>query len=226
MGQNNVMPYPSRFPLYGSAAAVVTPPTIGFVNVGNANGGTPAATAASVTYSPTAGNTVVAFLGLGAAPGTFSGVLDSASHALTAGAFINSGINVYLYCYYYTAPAGIVSFSASWTNATEWGLTVVEYSGVTSVNAGQSGNTNTGVSTTPSITNTTQDANDWIVAGLANHSLSNEISITTGNLRNMDAGSPINLTVADNTSATAGGVSIIGSQTSTAWAAVSIELRT
>ena len=212
-------------PLYHSATnVVITPPVIGFVNVAN-NNSSDGASSGSATYSPVAGNTVIAFLAL-AGVNAISTFVDSKGNSLTAGGSV-VGATISLYCYYYTAPSGVTSFSASWTNTPSWNLTVVEYSGVTSINAAQAGNTNTGSDTSPTITNTSQDANDWIVAGLANHHLNNEISITVGNLRNKDAGVPSNLTVADNTSASPGSVTITGSQTTaTAWAAVSIELRT
>lgn len=203
-----------------------TASAIEFVGVANSTSGAVEGESATVTYSPTVGNTVVVFVGVSGNPGSMV-VTDSKSATLSAGASINNGTGQYLYCFYYTATSGVTSFTASWTEGLYWAFTVVEYSGVTSINAGLSGNTNTGNSALPSITNTTQDANDWLVVGLANVSLaSNDITITTGNQRNSDAASEVYLAVGDNTAATAGSVTVAGSQASAAWTAVSIELRT
>lgn len=194
---------------------------IAFVG-GATNGSSTAVTTLSVTYSPAAGNTVIVSISTGGAPGAGS-CSDSNSASLTQGPSIANTDTVVMF--YYTAGSGVTSLTANWTTARIANISVVEYSGVGSVNAALAGNTASGTSAAPSITVTTQDNNDWVVASFV--TVLQTMTTTTGTQREQVAigGNP-RLTTADNTVATAGSVTIAGTITSAAWAVALIELRT
>jgi hypothetical protein len=178
------------------------------------------ATSRSVTYTPAGtGDIVVLVL---AASGTLGTVTctDSNSVSLTAGpATINGSQAVEIF--YYRVPTSVpTSFSCSWTTSRAAVLLAGDYSGVASVNAAPTGDTNTGSSTTPTSSPTITKSNDWIVGGTSE---ANAPSSNTGNLRESN-GATRNAALGDNTSATVGSVTFSVTQTTGAWATVGIEL--
>jgi hypothetical protein len=174
----------------------------------------------SVTYSPTAGNTLVVFVGINVSNAGLT-VVDNLSNSLTAGPTLTLGTSISSSCHYYTVPSGVTSITASWTTNRECGIVVLEYSGVVAVNASLSGNAVDGTSASPSITVTSQDANDYIVAGFV---CSQVFTMSTGTQRQHVASGTHNY-CGDNTSSTAGSITLGGSQTSANWIALAIELR-
>lgn len=176
-------------------------------------------TTGSITYSPTPGNIVCLFLSGSVAISNVS-VVDSNGNSLAAGT-VAGGL---VFPFYYTATTGVTSFTASWTTTATVNIVLEEYSGaIGGVNASLAGNTATGVGTTATITVTTQDNNDWVVAGLA--AINQVITITVGNQRQASASGASKLKLADNTVASAGSVSITGTLTSATWAIALLELR-
>ena len=194
--------------------------------VGGAATNFAAATSATLTYAPTLGNIVCAFFAPNSAVSALT-VKDSGGVVLTSGPTATFGAAVdNASAWFYTASAGVTKFIASWTTSRASVFGVEEYSGVTGgVNGALAGSAATGTSAAPSITVTTQDNNDFVVAGL--FSGANAITVTTGTQRQSATGAAtIKLDIADNTAASAGAVTIAGTiTTSIAWAALALELR-
>ena len=179
-------------------------------------------TTITATYSPTAGNQIVAWVDTGAAVTGLS-CADNNSHALTPGPTVTiSGVN--LAGFYGTAITGATSYVCSWTTSTTPSITLEEYSGVSSVNATLSGNTASGSTSPATITVTTQDNNDWIVGGLA--ASSQTLTVTVGNSRQAVTTTAVRQVLVDNTVATAGSLTLTATLTNANWAAAVIELRT
>jgi len=187
---------------------------------GAKNDATGSVTTITVTYSPTAGNTLVIFLET--APVSGGSCADNNSNALTVGPTISA--TEYQSSYYGTAITGATSYTCTWTTSTEAGIVLGEYSGVSSVNASLSGNTNSGNSATASVTVTTQDANDWIACGLGDSS--DMLTGSVGTQREQVAASTKKITLVDNTSSSAGSLTCAATLTSTGWVGIALELRT
>lgn len=181
---------------------------------GATNNSASGVTTLSVTYSPTNGNTVVLFVNTGGAVTALT-VQDSGSHALSAGPVQGN-----LACFYYTAGAGVTSFTASWTTSQQVGIALEEYSGA-SVNTSFSSNHASGFSASDTISIPIVVANNWIVSALAS---ANTITGTVGNQRQQITASTARITIVDNTSASIGNVTCTGTLTSASWAAVGLEL--
>lgn len=176
----------------------------------------------TVTYAATSGNVVCIFPNF---PGTMGAmtVKDNLGTALTAGpTATNTSV---ITSFFYTAGSGVTSFVTSWTTSRAIALAVGEYSGVTNgVNAGLSGNSVIGTSTSVAIAVTTQDNNDWIVAGLGTGAQT--LTITQGTEREQVTVNTARVTLADNTAATAGLVTVGGTiLVSSLWTALALELR-
>ena len=174
----------------------------------------------TATYSPTAVSVITLWL-VNAATASGMACADNNSHALTAGPTITNVL--ILTGFYGTTIAGATSYTCTWTTSGAASITLEEYSGVSSVNASLSGNTNSGTSGTATITATTQDNNDWFVCGLM---ASNQtLTVTVGNSRQPVTTGGLRQVLADNTVATAGSLTCTATLTSAAWAAAVIELR-
>jgi len=187
------------------------------------------AVSATVTYSPTAGNTVVCYLqtsSSGAAPVT---VVDNNGNALTAGAVQQTGVGNISRLFYGVAITGATSYKASWTGigSVAW-LDILEYAGVGSVDSAFSG-TNSTVSTGTTVTWTARiNANNaWLIACFGD-SAATSWTATNGNLRvNQIAGAPSGQRTAcmDNTAALAGLVTCSATKSvNAAWSVVAIAL--
>jgi hypothetical protein len=181
------------------------------------------AATATCTYSPTSGHAVLVFVGLASLSTSTVTCVDSASNPLTAGPFFNPGTPT-VASFYYTAPAGITSFTVNWTGGTTTAsVSVVEYSGVVGISAPLTQNNVTN-STTPTISVTTLHNNDFIVAGIS--SSANTTTITTGTSRQQETTGTAKLVVADNTSATPASVTIAGTNAGGFSTEAAIELTT
>lgn len=176
------------------------------------------------TYTPTAGNTVIVFLSV-ISSATNVTCKDNNNHFLTAGPTATNGTTHLFSFYMLGSNSGATSFICNWTTTGICSITVEEYSGVSLINAGLAGNSTTGTSAIASITVTTEDNNDWIVCGLVD--AGNTLTASTGNSRQqVIAGTSARQILMDNTVVTAGSVTCSATLTSSAWAAVAIELRT
>lgn len=176
----------------------------------------------TVTYAATSGNIVCVFPNFPGTPGAMT-VKDNLGTALTAGpTATNTSV---ITSFYYTAGSGVTSFVTSWTTTRAFAIGVGEYSGVTNgVNAGLAGNSVIGTSTSVAISVTTQENNDWIVAGFG--TAAQTLTITQGTEREQVITSIDRVTLADNTAATAGVVTVSGTiLASTVWTALALELR-
>ena len=104
---------------------------------------------------------------------------------------------------------------------------VAQYSGVGALGLT---NTNSGTGTAPTVSVTTQDNNNWVVAGFAHEGATGTLSAQTGTLRQVKvtSGSSVKGALTDNTSATPASVTnaVTATQTGTNWAAAALELRT
>src|SRR5438445_7074019 len=104
---------------------------------------------------------------------------------------------------------------------------VAQYSGVGALGLT---NTNSGTGTAPTVSVTTQDDNNWAVAGFAHEGATGTLSAQTGTLRQVKvtSGSSVKGALTDNTSATPASVTnaVTATQTGTNWAAAALELRT
>jgi hypothetical protein len=115
-----------------------------------------------------------------------------------------------------------VSVAFSGTN-TDSGLVAAAYTGVLGIGAFVSGG---GASGTHTLSLTTQDANNWVVAHFAVLDGATAITAGTGNLRQTDGDVSIQQGLVDNTAASASSVTCsLGAPTTTPWAAGALELR-
>jgi hypothetical protein len=120
----------------------------------------------------------------------------------------------------------ISSVTVTLSAGSVWVTTVNEYSGVVAIGQVTSA---TGSSANPSVSITLQDANDWVVMESASIGSDGVPTANTGNLRSANLTGSTSSDVAagacDNT-ASSGSVTCADSITSSAWAAIGIELRT
>jgi hypothetical protein len=183
------------------------------------------ATSITGTYTiSAAGDPMILFL---TASASITGISckDQNSNALTAGPVANQATAVNTYSFYGTTTSGATSYKCTWSVSSNASLTLEEYGCTPSctINASLSGNTAFGSSTSPSITVTTQDANDWVVCGFSE---TNALTVTAGTLRQSQGTSSVRAYLVDNTVAAAGSVSCSGTiGTSSGWAIALIELR-
>ncbi len=192
---------------------------------------TTGATTLTVAYSPTQGNCAVLFFITG---GTNTGITaqDNLLNNLTVGPTITlpsqgtgSGIPTFASFYQFPVPAGVTSYTVSWSPSRQASLVVEEYSNVAAVNASLTGNTNSGTSTTASITAATLINNAWLVCGLSNDN-SQSFTGTVGNSRQSTTTPTGRTILMDNTVVIAGNVTCtatVGS--SSPWGALAIQLQ-
>jgi hypothetical protein len=119
--------------------------------------------------------------------------------------------------------SALTAVTPTFTGQTNYNLSVEEYSGVSAVGVTQAA---TGTSTTPGVTVTTGDANDWLVAVTSSPGSAGVPTAGTGNLRDAAGTGSTAGAACDNTVAVAGSLSCTATITSGAWSAVGMELRT
>jgi hypothetical protein len=203
------------------AAATWTSTTASLITAvgGNTNTAAAGTNTVTVTYSPTAGNTVVVSLKLhGAVTGLT--VKDSHGTSLTAGPTVG---NFYTF-YQLSAASGTTGFVAAWTTNQASSMAVEEYSGVNAVNAALSGNTANATSATASITVTPNELGDVVVGtfGAQDPPASNTFTSTVGSQRQNITANQQPLILSDSTSSPA---TITATLTSAAWWGAAIGLR-
>lgn len=184
-------------------------------------------TTITCTFSPTAGNRTMVFFDSGAAiTGATVTCADNNSNALTAGPTQVTGASVNAKEFDAIAITGATSYTCSWTGGTSTAasMTAEDYSGSLGINRALSGNTATGTSGTASVSVTTEDANNWVICGIAG--IANTFTVTVGNQRQNQSTTSQKQVLLDNTSVLAGSVTCTATSTSQAWTAIAIELRT
>ena len=194
---------------------------IAFVTAANNNGA--AVDNLSATISPANGNTLVVVVALNGTAQTVSTVQDNNNSTTFASAnAVNNTNRVEVWsARNVTGSPTSVKVTLSASNL-DWAMSVGEYSGVAVV--GQNG-TNSGNSADPTISLTTVDANNWVVAGFC--TTTPAATSKTGNLRDATA-SPAVVADAlnDNTVAAPSSVTNAITHALAVWAAVALELRT
>jgi hypothetical protein len=182
--------------------------------------------ACTLAAPTTAGNTIVAGLTWSNASASINTVAGNATssyffpYAQVCGANSCSAILICRNC------ASLTSVTPNFTQSTQYNLSAEEYSGVAAIGITR---TATGTSTSPGITLTTGDPNDWLVAATSSPGSSGIPAAGTGNLENAARSGSSSSSVAgaacDNTVATPGSLSCSTTITSGAWSAVGVELR-
>jgi hypothetical protein len=208
-----------------------TPVISGITQVGgghNNTGANVAPTSLSINYSSSSGNTIVAVCALGNTLSSISSITDGGS-TWALRAFASSGTSVRSEIW--STPAGgsvaSSSFTINMAGGTPASCALEEYSGVLAL-----GNTafNQATSGTWSVTLATQDPNNYVVAGIGANSFygySNPFGTIeqSGGITGNPGSNFVEMSLLDNTAATASAVSN-GVITSPApWAAVALELR-
>jgi hypothetical protein len=180
----------------------------------------------AVTVTITAGRMVVVKCFTKVTGQTVSSVVDSGGSTYTklAGPIDDGTQVVEIWGTPATGSVASSSVTVTWTAGSgRKGAAVEEYSGVVAI-----GNvaTNSGTGTSPTVSLTTQDANNYVVAGL-NGDYDASITASVGTVRQtINAGTNLSAVLMDNTSASAGSVTCTGTQAvSAAWAAAAVELR-
>lgn len=176
-------------------------------------------TTITITYTPTAGNTVVLFLqsnGISAVT-----VQDNHGNALTAGAtsILNGGAQSRVF--YGTAAATVTGYTASWTTSSGMGISIEEYSGVISVSAALTGNTATG-SSSPATISQVVPANSMIVAGFDTRTSSP--TATVGTQRQISTAANPQHILMDNSTVGAQTLSCACTFTALTWSAAALVL--
>lgn len=166
---------------------------------GAANQANTNVTTLTVTYSPTAGNTVLLFFN---ANGAFTAltVQDNHGNTLTAGPTVNNVASFYQT----NVPAATTSYTATWTTGRQCSLAVEEYSGAPAVNP--VGNTASGTSTTGTVTLAITASNNFIVCGAGSPQTMAVSAGTTLRQQTLVGNTAAPLTLCDNTSASVGNV--------------------
>lgn len=194
-------------------------------NVATSGGSTTAATSGTCTsLVVTKGDLILVFIGTIAT--TITSVTDTANNKYSpASAFVNTGtVSGQLWKAWALTTTTIATITANF-GSSRWGMIATGYSGVPQTK--DFSGTATGSSATPSLTDTLEDANNWVVTGLCVRG-STTITANTGNLRTSRAGggttSP-GIAIVDNTAASGSVVTSI-TITSASWGATGEQFAT
>lgn len=219
---------------FTTTSVTTSPPpasAAGITKVGGAHNNTGVSTtpsSLSIPYSSGSGNTVVVTCALGSTASSIVSITDSGS-AWAQRAFVNgTGVRSEIW----STPAGgsvaSTSFTVSISGPVPTSCGLEEYAGVQSL-----GNTATSyaISGSWSISLTTQDPNNYVVAGLGANSYYGYTAVA-GTIEQLAGLTPnsgnnyVETALCDNTAATATSVSCASVSGPTAWAAIALELRT
>jgi len=199
---------------------------IAFVGGAFSTASTTAGTSKTISYTPAAGNTLIVFgFGVGVA---ISNVTDTAGNVYTRqNTDVTNSVTASIWA---TAPGKALTHASNvitvtFASSTRNTVVVVEYSGV---NAFGTAASNTGSSTTPTISITTHDNNNLIIAGMTRQGTSTWTA-NVGTLRENQAG-PGSTTpgggVVEHASATPASTTDTATISSSgSWAVQGIELR-
>jgi hypothetical protein len=201
---------------------------ISVVGGGRNNTGSATTTSLSINYSSHSSNTIVAVCALGNTAASISSITDNGSYwvlryAMNNGTAVRSEI--------WSTPAGgsvaSTSFTINMSGGTPASCALEEYAGVLALGNTSSAQGNSGVW---SVGLTTQDANNYVVAGIGANSYYG-YSNPTGTIRQAGVltGNPgndyVEMDLFDNTAATASGVTNGVVTAPAPWTAVALELR-
>lgn len=183
-------------------------------------------TTVTVTYTVTAGRCLVVLCASNTPSQTVTGITDTGGSSILSrvGPLSDSTQVVEIWSTSPTGSTSSTSITATWSDsAGRRSLIVLEFDGVTLL-----GNTatNSGTGTNPTVSLTTQDANNWVVANLLGD-FSNVITASVGTVRQTNqSGATTSQAGMTNTSASAGSVTCTGTQAeSDLWVAAALELR-
>jgi hypothetical protein len=188
-----------------------------------------AGVACTLGAATTANNTVVVSISLKTSTRTLTNLVGSnaAAYFMQVTPVTPNGANeaiVMNICF--NCPA-LTTVTPTLSGTSIYAISVEEYSGVSALGSWASA---TGTSTTPSVSITTIDSNNWIVAATSNLGNAGIPTAGTGNLRDANrtgtTSSFVAIAACDNTVASAGSVTCSDTITSGTWAAAAIELRT
>lgn len=202
---------------------------IAFVSGAVSSSSTSASTTKTISFTSVAGDTLIVFAaGVGV---NISGVADTAGnvYSLRAGPSTNT-VEGSLWG---TAPGAVktsaaITITVTFASSTRSNAGCAEYSGVKAY--GNVNNSATGSSTSPGAAVTTQDSNNFVVAGMSREGTSTWSTRSgVGTLRESIAGggsTTPGIGIADNTAASAGSVTVGATISSSgAWCACAVELR-
>jgi len=188
-----------------------------------------AGVACTLGAATTAGNTVVVGMSLKTPTRTITNMVGSAASAffMQITPVTPNGSSdgaVILICF---SCASLTTVTPTLSGTSIYALSVEEYASVGAIGGWVSA---TGSSTTPSVSITTTDSNNWIVAVTSNLGNAGIPTANTGNLRDANrtgtTSSHVAIGACDNTVASPGSVTCSDTITSGVWAAVGVELRT
>jgi len=195
----------------------------------NNTGSSSASVSLPIGYHSNNGNTLVAVCALGSTSSSISSITDSGS-IWSLRAAIANGTSVRSEIWSTNAGSSVAStsFTISFSSGSPASCALQEYSGVLSIGTVA---TAEAVSGSWSVSQTTQEPNDYVVAGLGANSYYG-YTVTSGTARQLtgvttNSGSNyVEMALCDNTAATATGVSCTSVSGSVPWAAPALELRT
>src|SRR5438876_5879886 len=218
------MPWPISYNTIGQTTSIA------YVNSASTAMTTGSTSCAATLPSVTAGNTNIVVVALrqsgGAAP--VSTISDGAS-TYSREVYMDNAGNARTEIWSAKVAAGAsTTVTVNLAAGSEVVCAVAQYSGVGALGRTS---TNSGSGTAPTVSVTTQDNNNWVVAGFAHQGATGTLSANQGNLRQVKVTTGASYWVkgalTDNTSATPASVtnSVTATQ-STNWAAAALELRT
>ncbi|PYO24312.1 MAG: hypothetical protein DMD88_01310 [Candidatus Rokuibacteriota bacterium] len=219
------MPWPISYNTIGQTTSVA------YVNSASTASNGISTSCAATLPSVTAGNTNIVVVALrqsgGAAP--VSTISDGAS-TYSREVYMDNAGNARTEIWSAKVAAGAsTTVTVNLAAGSEVVCAVAQYSGVGALGRTS---TNSGSGTAPTVSVTTQDNNNWVVAGFAHQGATGTLSANQGNLRQVNettgGSSWVKGALTDNTSATPASVtnSVTATQTGTSWAAAALELRT
>jgi len=194
----------------------------------NTTGSSTSATSLSIAYHSSSGNTIVAVCALGNTTSSISSIADSGS-VWALRAFVSNGTAVRSEIWSTNAGASVAStsFTMNISGGTPASCALEEYAGVLNLGATA---INQATSGTMSVGLTTQDANNYLVAGLGANSyygynLTNGAVRQAAGLTQNPGKNYVEMDLCDNTAITAASVSCSSVSGSAAWAIPALELR-
>ena len=194
----------------------------------NNTGGSTAPASMSVAYSSGTGNTIVAVCALGSTSSSITSITDGGS-AWALRAFANNGTAVRSEIWSTTAGGSVAStlFTINISGGTPTACALEEYAGVLSLGATTTSEATSGTASAGLVT---QNANNYVVAGLGANSYFGyfatsgtieQLAVLTSNPGN----NYVEMALCDNTAATATSVACTSVSSPAPWAAPALELR-
>jgi hypothetical protein len=212
-----------------STPATAVTSTISRVGGASSNTGTnPNPTSLSITYSSSNGNTIVAVCALGVTSSSIGSITDGGSTwALRAFAVNGTAVRSEIWSTTAGASVASTSFAINILGGSPASCALEEYAGVLGLGATA---TNAATSGTMSVSLTTQDANNFVVAGLGANSYYGFSATSggiqqTGGLTSNQGNNYVEMDLFDNTAPTATSVTCSSVSGPATWAIPALELR-